>query len=162
MPLPRARRQGFAAASARSEASDASPLRAAARRHLPRLAGALAALDGGGGDATALIRAAALFWLDWNGLADAAAHATHRLEDLDPVAYLAALGVVRNATADVLAAPNVTRVPPFAWGELRDAVGPGLAGELRARAEAFGYRYSPLRVGGGRRVFPPPPSSPYL
>jgi len=93
------------------------------------------------------LRAAALFWLEWHGAAAARAAATFRLEDLDGVAFLAALGVARSASAAsvpafaVATAANATDRPRLRWSDLADALGRDLAAELRARAEDLGYRY---------------------
>ena len=71
-----------------------------------------------------------------------------RLEDLDGVAFLAALGVARSASAAsvpafaVATAANATDRPRLRWSDLADTLGRDLAAELRARAEDIGYRYA--------------------
>ena len=66
-----------------------------------------------------------------------------RLEDVDDVALLAALGVSTNATAwppGGLRA-SLGTAPRIRWADATASLGRELARELRARAEALGYEY---------------------
>ena len=123
-------------------------------RGLPRFAEALAAPQSTGAlsvrGRSSSMHLAALFWLEWHAQVGAAAAYTFRLEDPDGVAVLAALGVSLKTTrwppGGLRGALRnyTTEAPRLSWHAVVAALGPALAGEVRTRAEALGYRYDSL------------------
>ena len=124
----------------------------------PRVKEAYDAVGSGSGEAwrgvgaskwdDARLRLAALYYLDWNDVAAAAAPLSRfRIEDIDEYAFFAALGVemrttwpLKHTSLYAIEHDGASNDPMLAWGgDLRAALGDDLYGELIRRARAYGY-----------------------
>merc|ERR1712087_4510 len=93
---------------------------------------------------TTRMQKAANYWLKWNELSGRHATHTFRIEDIDAVQLVQALGYHQTTTARDFQAVRGGASPArlrhaLTWAQLKDAVGEDLSTEIMKQAVIYGY-----------------------